>query len=304
MWVFPQKRKKAMQKIGVVSNREKDEGFAYAKVLADALIKTGKELLLPPELAEALGEDYRRFGKEDVFANCDMVVCLGGDGTFLKAAGMAYYRELPILGINLGSLGFLTEIDKDGIEDAVRELAKGNFRIEERMALKAVISRGDGTKVTDVALNDAVISRGAFSRILHIEIYINDILVDTFPGDGLIVSSPTGSTAYSLSAGGPIVEPDAKLIILTPICPHIMHSRSYITAADRTIKILVEKESQNEAMLTLDGQRGYRLGERDIIEVKKAEKPIRLIRIYSRNFYDILRNKIYDRAKDLRENEI
>jgi NAD+ kinase len=176
--------------------------------------------------------------------------------------------------------------------------------VEERMMLETSIIRDNKVIGRDTALNDIVISRGALSRILHVKTYINDVFVDMFPGDGLIVSSPTGSTAYSLSAGGPIVEPDIDLIIVSPICPHILYSRSFITAGDRKVKAVIDEAYSHKAMVTVDGQKGHEIRGGDIIEVKKSIHTIKLIRINPKNFYNILRSKIYFRGESLKNDEV
>jgi NAD+ kinase len=229
---------------------------------------------------------------------------LGGDDTFLKVARKAQVKNKPILGINLGNLGFLTEVEKSEIDNAIERIITDSYEVENRMMLEASIYSKGNIIVRELALNDVVISRGALSRILHLKTYINNEYVDAFPGDGLIISSPTGSTAYSLSAGGPIVEPDIDLVIVTPICPHILYSRSFITAGDRTVRVEVAESYTHEAMVTIDGQMGYEIKGGDYIEIKKAEKFVKMIRMNRKNFFNILRTKIYDRGECIRKDEI
>ena len=293
-----------MIRIGVITNLEKDEDLKHTRELANCIISMGGQVKLTSETVDIIEMGDPCFDEDAVLDCSDMVVCLGGDGTFLKAARKIYKKDIPILGINLGNLGFLTEIDKNAIHHAMEHIFRGDYLVEERMMLEVEIQKTGCDIVMEVALNDAVISRGAISRILHVKTYINDVFVDSFPGDGLIESSPTGSTAYSLSAGGPIVEPDTDLIIITPICPHILYSRSFITKAGSTVMAIVDENFKHNAMVTIDGQEGYEIRGGDIIKVRKSEKTIKLVRINSRNFFNILRTKIYYRGESLRKDEI
>ncbi len=293
-----------MRRIGLITNLEKDVDLKHTRELANCIISMGGQVTLTSEMAGIIGMGEPCPDDDAVLDCSDMIVCLGGDGTFLKAARKIYKRDLPILGINLGNLGFLTEIDKDAIPHAMGHIFRGDYQVEGRMMLDVEIHRAGCDVVTDVALNDAVISRGAISRILHVKTYINDAFVDSFPGDGLIVSSPTGSTAYSLSAGGPIVEPDTELIIITPICPHILYSRSFITNAGSTVTAIVDENFQHNAMVTVDGQEGYEIRGGDSVRIRKSAFSIKLIRINSRDFFNVLRTKIYYRGESLRRDEI
>jgi len=167
--------------------------------------------------------------------------------------------------------------------------------------LETTIIRENKAIAKDIVLNDVVVSRGAISRIIHLKTYINDSFMDLYPGDGLIISTPTGSTAYSLSAGGPLVEPDVDLIIATPICPHLLYSRSFITTGDRVVKVVVDENYQYEAMVTVDGQVGYEVIGGDVIVTKKSQQRFPMIRLNNRsNFFDVLRGKIYDRGESMK----
>ena len=297
-----------MDNIGIIVNRDRDVELKYTKVAVESMCGVGINTLLLSEVADILGFEnnriIRKAKEKEILKDAEMIICLGGDGTFLKAARKVYKKKLPILGINLGNLGFLTEVEKDEIKDAVNCLTNNKYVIEERMMLESTIIRNGQIIGKDTALNDIVISRGALSRILHVRTYINDVFVDMFPGDGLIVSSPTGSTAYSLSAGGPIVEPDIDLIVVSPICPHILYSRSIITAGDRKVRAVIDESYTHKAMVTVDGQKGYEIRGGDIIEVKKSIHTIKLIRINPKNFYNILRSKIYFRGESLKRDEV
>lgn len=289
-----------MLKIGIISNRDKDEGFKITSILVKSIRANGAEPVMANALAADIGEELQNLNEDEVIANSDIMLCLGGDGTFLKCARRVFSRQIPILGVNLGNLGFLTEVDKNEIDAAIKRLVSGDYEIEERMMLETTIIRNDKEIMRDIVLNDVVISRGWMSRILHLKTYLNNQFVDLYPGDGLIISTPTGSTAYSLSAGGPIVEPDMKLIIVTPICPHLLYSRSFITTGERVLKVLVAETNCHGAMVTVDGQNGYELMGGDSIITKKSSQIVKMIRLSDRNFFDVLRSKIYDRGEKIK----
>lgn len=293
-----------MNKIGIITNSGRDNGYKNTIFLAESIMKRGRTAVMSDELAKHTGIGEPCGDEDDVIKRCDLVICLGGDGTFLKAARKVHGKDLPMLGINLGNLGFLTEVDRDNIDNAVEKIFNNEYEIEKRMMLDAVIYRKNAEPLRDIALNDVVIARGAVSRILNVKTYINDIFVDTFPGDGLIVSSPTGSTAYSLSAGGPIVEPDTDLLLITPICPHILYSRSFVAKPDSIVKAIVDEEYRYGAMVTLDGQEGYEIRGGDMVEIKKSSHSIKLVKINPRNFFNILRTKIYYRGEYLKKDEV
>ncbi|MGE5614157.1 MAG: NAD(+)/NADH kinase [Bacillota bacterium] len=293
-----------MDRIGIITNSGRDEGYRNTRFLIESIVKRGRTAVVPDEIARKTGMGEPCGDDDDVVDRSDLVICLGGDGTFLKAARRVYGKNLPMLGINLGNLGFLTEVDRDNIDNAMEKIFRNEYEIEERMMLEAVIYRKGAEPLRDVALNDVVVARGAVSRILNIKTYINKMFVDTFPCDGLIVSSPTGSTAYSLSAGGPIVEPDMDLLLITPICPHILYSRSFVAKPDSKVKAVVDEEYRYGAMVTLDGQEGYEIRGGDYVEVKKSSHSIKLVKINPRNFFNILRAKIYYRGEYLKKDEV
>ncbi|WP_010252707.1 NAD(+)/NADH kinase [Acetivibrio cellulolyticus] len=289
-----------MVKVGIIANRDKDIGLKITSVLLESLLANGAEPVMDDSLAADIGFTVNNLNEDEVILKSDIMVCLGGDGTFLKSARKVFSKNIPILGINLGSLGFLPEVDKNEIDPAVKRLVKGEYDIEERMMLETTIIRDDKEIMKDIVLNDVVISRGWMSRILHLKTYINDQFVDLYPGDGLIISTPTGSTAYSLSAGGPIVEPDVSLIIATPICPHLLYSRSIITTGERVLKVLVVENNCHGAMVTVDGQNGYELMGGDNIITRKSSRCLKMVRLSDRNFFDVLRSKIYDRGEKIK----
>ena len=221
------------------------------------------------------------------------VLAVGGDGTFLRAARYAAPYDLPVLGINMGTLGFLTEIEKSEISAALEKLFQGEFWLEDRMMLEARIKRGEKTVGIFQGLNDIVVNNGPLARIITFKIFVNGEYVTTYKADGVIFSSPTGSTAYSLSAGGPIVYPVLQVIICTPICAHTLDARPLILPPEQTISVEIVK--QVEAMLTIDGQSGFALQNGDQIIITKAPYSVSMIRIKERSFFTILKEKIHFR---------
>lgn len=228
---------------------------------------------------------------EKNLAAIDMVVIFGGDGTLLSAARQLSPYDIPILGVNLGHLGFLTSVDPDNAYCALDDILAGKFKYDERMMLTCNVSRKGIIKYHQIALNEVVITKSAFARMIRLETYINDDYFATYPGDGLIVATPTGSTAYSLSAGGPIVNPQQHSIITTPICPHTLSSRSLIIPEQEHITVKVRSD-HNDLMLTSDGQIGYELAPDDEISVYSAPFRTKLIRSYDHSFYRLLRTRL------------
>ncbi|MHB8066220.1 MAG: NAD(+)/NADH kinase, partial [Ruminiclostridium sp.] len=247
-----------MKNIGVITNTEKDRGLIYTNQLIESIKKHGGQAILPTPSSKN-GMDGIDTEVEEIGNRCDLIICLGGDGTFLKTARTAYLYEIPILGINLGSLGFLTDIEKGEIDKSVESIFNNNFKIEERMMISSKLYKGGKLFAQDVAINDVVISRAGIPRILHLSTFVDDNFIDMFPGDGIVVATPTGSTAYSLSAGGPIAEPTSKIIIVTPICPHILYSRSFIANGEQRIKVCVADGFEHTAIVTVDGQKIYEI---------------------------------------------
>ncbi|MEN8905749.1 MAG: NAD(+)/NADH kinase [Clostridiales bacterium] len=293
-----------MKNIGIIVNRTKDIDLIYTNLLVRCLSDKECNVFIDKETSKSLGLKECFLNQKEVINKSDIIICLGGDGTFLKTARETYLKNIPILGINLGTLGFLTEIEKDKIDFATSLIVNNDYVIEERMMLKVRVIRDGNTLYEDIALNDIVISRSSISRIIELKTYVDSDFVDSFPGDGIIISTPTGSTAYSLSAGGPIVEPNSDIIIITPICPHMLNSRSYVINSNRKVKAMFDDGYILEAVITIDGQVVYKVKENDVIEVEKGEFKVKFIKINNRNFYDILRSKLYGRGGNSKKNEI
>ena len=238
----------------------------------------------------------------EAMAACDALIAIGGDGTILQTAKHAVAYDKPLLGINVGRLGFMAGLEM-GELDLLKKLRDGTYSEEKRMMLDCVHSFPDGEK-TYLALNDVVISNGSLSRVIELSIWSDQKELLSYRADGIILSTPTGSTAYALSAGGPIVEPSVHSIVLTPICPHSLFNRSILFSEENVIHVTPKKSSQTPAYITIDGCEGIRFGLEDSITVRCSRKVTRLIRLKDRSFYEVLRQKfkIYsDRNTPLEE---
>jgi len=218
----------------------------------------------------------------------DLLVCIGGDGTLISLARRSYAWHKPILGINAGTLGFLTDINPDEIESFVDKLYGGEFRIDERMMMEARLQR-EGEQTVMFAFNDIVISRPSISKMVNVDAYIDKKWFNTYFGDGLIVSTPTGSTAYNLAAGGPVTFPLTDAFILTPICPHSLTQRPLVIPADFEIEL---KTPEKESLVIVDGQEQYDFGPEDTLIIRKAAVGARLVHRIERNYFDVLREKL------------
>jgi len=286
-----------MKKIGFIVNMTKKSAPAIAKQVINWLIENDMEVYLPNETANVLSFSNYGVKLDDLFSMSECILVLGGDGTLLNTARVVAGKNIPLLGINLGQLGFLTELEVDKIIYGLKELKADHFHIEERMMLESYVYR-NGKEVGNFhALNDMVITKGAFARMIEMDAYVDNEFLTNYPADGLIIASPTGSTAYSLSAGGPIVSPDLDIIIITPVCPHTLYARPVVISHDQSVKVVLLSDT-GEVMLTVDGQDGFPLKEKDEIIVKKSSLTTKLIKLRNRSFYDILREKLKDGSKN------
>lgn len=280
-----------MNRLGIVINKEKENVFRLARDIIVWLEEKGCQVYLNYEECEILGRKDLCYPQGEFCEKVDCILVLGGDGTLLNTARILAPSGIPLFGVNFGQLGFLTEVEIADVIPSLEKLLAGQYTIEERMMLEAVVSR-DGQVINKyICLNDVVIAKGAFSRLIYMETYINEEYVETYPADGLILSTPTGSTAYSLSAGGPLVEPNLELMLITPICPHTLYARPMVVSSEETIKARLIS-SQAEVMLTLDGQHGISIKEGDEITVKKATCKARFLKLRQRTFFEVVREKM------------
>ena len=280
-----------MKVFGLVVNLEKKGVRDLVVQVAAWLLERQCRVLIGQETAAALGMERWGVKQEELVAQSQCMMVFGGDGTLLRTARKVAAFSTPIIGINLGHLGFLTEVDVPDVFPALEKLLQGHYCIEERLMLEAGIYR-EGEEIERlVCLNDAVISKGSFARIIRLETYVDDEYINTYNADGLIISSPTGSTAYSLSAGGPLVVPNVEVMLVTPICPHSLWARPLVISPDSTVKVFMSSD-KGEYMLTMDGQQGFALKPRDWVEVRRAPRRARLIRLKGRSFFEVLRKKL------------
>jgi len=278
-----------MKKIGIICKPGRKESQEILQELLPLLKKKGCETFVDVETAAAL--KINGFSSAEIVSSVDMVLVLGGDGTMLGVSRLVAEKGIPILGINLGSLGIITEVSRDETFSTVNKILNGECAIEERMMLSAAVHR-DGKKLTEyTVLNDVVINKGAVARIIDLETNISGNYVTTFKADGLIISTPTGSTAYSLSAGGPILYPTLESIVLTPICSHTLTNRPIVLPDNFKIEIIIRKMS-GDVFLTLDGQVGFSLMTGDAIEISKAGYKTRLLVPLDRDYFRVLRTKL------------
>jgi NAD+ kinase len=222
----------------------------------------------------------------------EALVVLGGDGTLLAASQLAALHEIPVLGVNFGSLGFLTDVTLAELYPALEGLLAGQHRFEVRRMLRATIKRPGQPEQQHDVLNDAVITKASLSRIIELDVWIDGLFVSTFRADGLIVSSPTGSTAYNLAAGGPIVHPGLPAVLLTPICPHMLTNRPLVVGDQATIEVHLREATESLVHITLDGQQGFPLASEDIVTVTRSPRLLKLVRAPARDYYEVLRTKL------------
>ena len=228
---------------------------------------------------------------EQELPSADMLICLGGDGTLLHAAKSAHKWNVPVLGVNLGSVGFIAELES-GELSLLSRLAGGKYGIEERMMLDVSVLRDGRTLYQDIALNDAVVTKGAVARVLELEVTGDRVVMASFSGDGVVVCTPTGSTAYSMSAGGPIVEPTAQNIIVTPICAHSMRARSIVLDRARTVGVRMARGARKTAYLSVDGGKAFKLLSADLVEIRRSKAVVRLVKLTGRSFYEGINRKL------------
>lgn len=284
-------------KIVLSSNPYRDRGLRAAmeaqKVLEGAGAQTVLCLPFQPKKGDRLDLPQRAALSEleKELPSADLLICFGGDGTILHAARDATLHQVPILGVNMGSVGFMAELER-GELSMLAPLAYGLYTTEERMMLDVRVLRGGREISHDLALNDAVISKGSIARVAEVEVFADDVRVSSIMGDGVIVATPTGSTAYSMAAGGPIVEPTSKCIIVTPVCAHQLAARAMVLDAGRLISVQLPKNARKYLYLSVDGGKALRLNGGDRVEVRQSAHCTKLIRLANRSFYQVINQKL------------
>ena len=276
--------------VGLVAHSEKPQAAELLRLLAKELRACDAQVLFETESAalagEADGMPVAELGKQ-----CAMLLVLGGDGTILKVVHELGDHLCPIFGINLGSLGFLTCVSSANAMEAVEAVCTGNYVLSRRALLEVTLERGGTIAARRIGLNEAVISRGAVSRLIKLDTWIDSVNLTQFNADGLIVATPTGSTAYSLSAGGPVISPDAGVFVVTPVCPHVLTNRSLVVG-DRSEIIVKPVHGQRDVVLTVDGHRPQKVSEGDLIRIRKSTLELPLAMLPELSFCEVLREKL------------
>ena len=291
----PQKRKdNTMNKFYIITNMQKDRHLRLAGRIRTYLESHGKQCIVKEEETAKPVKHYKYTNPLSVSEDVDCVLVLGGDGTVLRAARDLVERQIPLFGINIGTLGYLAEVDAEHMESALDKMMADEYMLEERMMLQGTAYHGGKPILSDVALNDIVIARSGHLRVMDINIFVNDRFLNSYSADGIIVSTPTGSTAYSLSVGGPIVSPSASLMVMTPIAPHTLTARSVILPDDVKVKIEIEPRDgrAEEGAATFDGDTSVKMNGKDYIEIQKSARTVQLVKIDQISFLEILRKKM------------
>lgn len=280
-------------KIAVIAGEEKDAHLRYTGETCRRLLELGAQVMVPSQHQEELGLDsvlYRE--SEEIFREADLLVTIGGDGTILHAARRALARQIPILGINTGRIGFMAALEVDELDELARVVA-GDFTIDNRTTLEIRVT---GSDYVYYALNDAVVSKGAISKIIDIELSCDGTFVNNYRADGLIVSTPTGSTAYALSAGGPVIDPQIPCIGVTPICPHSLTARPMIFEPEAKLTVTPHRLYGKDAYLTVDGLNIIQLGNGITVHIRRSKLQTRLVRLKDISFSEVLFNKMNERG--------
>lgn len=280
-----------MRNFIIFTNTDKDPGYELSNKIVDYLVAhDAKAMIITEQVRESFQQKDANVLPKELLSDVDAAIVLGGDGTMLRAARDLGGSPTPLVGINLGTLGFLTEIEVSNVYQALDRLLTDDYFVEKRMMIEGAVN-GD----TYHALNDIVISRAGFSRIIGLNIYVNDELLENYEADGVIVATPTGSTGYNLSAGGPIISPKSKAIVVTPISPHSLMAKSVVFDSTDEVRIEIVKKRKTqdtEAIVSFDGSDNAGLSAGDSVTAKMSSREITLIKMYDVNFYKILRDKI------------
>ena len=283
----------SIKRIGIILKPHQPEALKTICELVVWLAERNITLVGGPEIERERIEHQTGCGVEQ-FENpvdVDLMLVLGGDGTMIATARMVGDQEVPVLGVNYGGLGYLAEFRIQELYTALESILSGNYRVERRVMLAVELKRGDAPPQLNRVLNDVVINKSALARIIEIEAYLNHQFVNSFRADGLIVSTPTGSTAYNLSAGGPVIFPSMNAVVITPICPFTLSNRPIVVPDDAEIELLL-KTDKEEVALTLDGQVGFPLKVEDRVAIRKSRTTFNLIQPMNRNYFDVLRDKL------------
>ena len=287
-------------KIVLRPNPYRDKQFRVALQAQTILRECGVQtvLCLPFDVDRdfEIPADIRFQDLDKEIRDADMLICFGGDGTILHASKIATQYNLPVLGVNIGTLGFIAELESGELE-LLRKIPRGEYSIETRSMIDITVRNAQQELFRETALNDAVITKGAVARVVQITICCDGVEATSFSGDGVIICTPTGSTAYSMSAGGPIIEPSASNLLITPICAHAMLAKSIVVGPQRVITARLGKISRNNAFLSVDGGRSFRLSSGDVVTAKNSDQRTKLVRLKDTSFFEILNKKFIGRQR-------
>lgn len=278
-----------MEQFCIVTNKTKDKNLEITGYIKKYLEGHGKKCIVAESAGKPASDAIGREFMSSVPEDSDCCIVLGGDGTMLEAARSLAFLDIPIIGVNLGTMGYLAEVEKSNIDEALSRLISGEYEIEDRMMLHGSINGKE-----DYALNDIVISRASAIQAINYNIYVDDLLLCSYHADGIIISTPTGSTGYNMSAGGPIVEPSGNMILLTPICPHTLNSRSMVLSADKSITIELtdgSRKRDNKVVAAFDGSGVIDMNVGDRIEISKSGKKTKILRLNRVSFLEVLSKK-------------
>lgn len=278
-------------KIAVIPNFEKPNAREWVNRILEYLSCEPADIYLEEAYQnKSFAQPVHFVTGNELISGADVVVTIGGDGTMLRAAKQCAKENKPLLGVNLGRLGFMTGLEVNELS-RIHALFTGQYAEEKRMMLKVTLKRGDEEQIF-YAINDAVVCKGALSSIIDVDISSQDEKVTAFRGDGVIVSTPTGSTAYALSAGGPVIDPQVSCLLLTPICPHSLNSRSMIFHENTHLSIKASTHHETDIFLTVDGEQNIKLSPSDMVTIEKAERYVRFIKVRGKDFCEVLQNKL------------
>ncbi len=286
-------------KIALIVNTDKPKALSCAAKISEIIVNNRAEVITLKKFSDfgitenvnnpIIFDDY-----DSMFSACDTAVTVGGDGTIIHTAKYAAKYDKPMIGVNVGRLGFAAEVEPDNISDLAR-IIKGDCKVNKRMLLDVTVSHEGGTSENYIAVNDATVARGSLSRIIDVSVSLDNSPISEYHADGILFSTPTGSTAYALSAGGPVISPEMECILLTPICPHSLISRSVVFDGGSVLNTTVKMRDNTPAVLSVDGEINVEISSSDIIKIKKSEKYLKLIKLYDRNFYQLLNEKLKER---------
>ena len=284
-----------MNKIALITNKTKDPTGSLTEQTKKIIEENGGVCSACLYKGKNSSGMYEKVDPSDIPAGTDLIISLGGDGSFLHTAKDLVDRKIPIVGVNIGTLGYLTQIDLEGFREEFKHIVQGEYHLEERMLLKGEILRNGESILSDIAINDIVLNRIGTMKIIHYDVMVNNRFLNSYAADGYIISTPTGSTGYNLSAGGPVAQPASEIIITTPICEHSLNSRSVVFSADSQIDIVIRKrddEDRQVKALSFDGDRDIILENGDIVRVVKSEKKLIILQLDKMSFVEHLGRKM------------